>query len=554
MPFPDIPDIPVVRETVYAVDITIAPVDLSPTFVPGFSPAVGAEVAVGGGSVGGDNPAGSLPVYDPPIEEYRQYGETDWTTPAGLPRVFYDGRVDQLRIERTIPLSPSSQSRSTFGAGTIALANVDRALRNLVANYSIDGRNVEIAVGRKSDPRASFTTMFKGLADQWGNSTSTHATIDLRDRWRRLVNDARPLFIGGGGLDGGTELVGKPQPLWLGWRSNVPVVPITSVPFPILMASYRPMESIDYVKVRGKDMTLDGIVTDMFIQTPPAPGHAIVAPMDTTGTALIGLGSEPDGPVTAGGRGLKVGGTYLGKHGAIVNWLWNVLAEIDLSEIDTAALTALDALWDGEVGAWFGTEPANIMSMVDSIMGPINWWGDSILGQLTVGSLDIPSAMDVPGGLLTENEIVSCEMLDWPNGAPWRQVLVAYDTNNFVQTSDVAEATPDWIKYIKEPFQVFPLESVPVRAGRPGAIAPDPIITPYRDANDAAAVAQVLLRMNNGGPNLWQVQTADDRIRYPQGHVLNIRHRSIVDAVRPALVVGTDFVMETRRMTYLMVV
>lgn len=552
MPFPAIADIPFVRDTFYVADVTEAPIDLIPTYSPYTSAAVGTEV-LGDAPLGGDFDAGSLPTYDPAVEANDPFAEVDWTSPETGAAVLYDGRIDEFEVERTIPLNPFSNTRSTFGQGRLVLNNIDQALRDRILNNSIDGRNVAVAVGSKTDARSAFTTMFSGVADTWGSSTAQQVSIDLRDRWRQLINDPRPLFQGSGGIDGGEELIGKPMPLWLGYRSNVFCIPIAEVPFPILMCSYKHMDDITEVRVRGKAMTLDGTVTDIFSESTPAAGHCIVAPLDQTGAALIGLGSEPDGPVTATGTGLSVSGNYLSTHGDLAQWLLTELGGIDLAYIDTAAWDALSAAWPGEIGAWFGTDPIALIQMIDAVLSPLIWWGDDTDGMITCGWIDVPSSLDTPGGQLTEDQIIAVDRIDWPAGVPWKRVRVAYDVNNYIQTSDLAEATIDWLKYVKEPFRVHPQNVAPVLNAHIGAIDPDPIITPYKRVEEAGTVAQILAGLNNGSVDLWRVETSDDRIRYPLGHVLNLTYPSIADTAKPALVIGTAFTSQERRATYLLV-
>ncbi len=551
--FPAIPDIPVARETIYLVDLTVATVDLDPVYVGGQSPVPGVA-AVGRAAVGANAPTGLGAVYDPPVEEVYHFADVDWTTiPTDGPAVFHDGRADQpLEIERTIPLSPYSQTRNTFGVGRLSLVNTDRGLQDLILNHSIDGRRVTVSVGSPNAARNTFQVIFRGLADAWGSATATHATIELRDRWRMLTTDPRPLFTGVGGIDGGQELRGKPKPLWIGRRRNVPLTFITNVPFPIYMASYLPLEALDYVKSKGRDMTFHASVPAMFAASTPPAGRYLVSLEE----GLVGFGSQPDGAVTAGGRGLKVGGTYLSKSGELALWLMQTLCGMDPADIRTAAWNALTARWPWEVGAWFGTETVIGSAMVDAIMRPLHWWGDDQDGLVTCGSLDLPSRLGAPGGRLTRDEILSIDRIDWPAGAPWKRTRVTYDTNDLVQSaSDLAEDIPSsWLSYATEAYRVLPKPNANVRAAHIGAFDGDPVITPYGDVNDANQAGDILARMNQGEVDLWRAETPDDRIRYPVGHVLSLDHPAVsMTGPKPALVAGTGFKADQRRATYLLV-
>lgn len=551
------PDIPVSNDSMYVVDLTVAPVDLSPTLQPALSPAIGVG-AIGVGAVAAPVPAGVLPVYDDPVEEVRHFADVDWTTiPADGAAVFHDGRADQpIEFERTVPLAPSAP-RNTFGIGRMQLLNADQGLRDLALDYSIDGRAVEILVGSPRASRATFQRLFRGVADFWGSATATQLTVELRDRWRKLTTDPRPLFRGTGGGDGPPELRDKPVPLWLGWRSNVPLVFLTNDPFPIYIASGYPMNSIAYVRSRAHDIPIQGTTTDIFAASTPTLGQCLVCPHNLAdGRAYVGFASQPAGAVTAGGRGATVGGVggaYLARMADIARWLLSNLGGIAGEDIDAAAWTALRARWTGEVGAWFGTDPATVLDMMAGIMHAATWWGDDTEGRVTCGTLDTPDRLGTPSGTLSSDEIIEIERVDWPGGAPWRRVQVEYDTNDFVQSTDVAEATPEWLAYIREAGRVYGADNIPVRTAHAGAIDPDPVRTPFRIIYDAAEVQQIVAHLNSGAVDLWRVVTADDRVRFPIGHVLTLDDDQVASVGVPALVVGTAFSAGDARATYLLV-
>lgn len=172
--------------------------------------------------------------YDPAIPGTRTLryssGQGHVTGPAESPAsTFYDPRMKQpALVKRDLFQSGTTQGRSRVGYGDLVLLNGDGALDELI-EYGFDGRAITIREGRPGAAYPSgFSTVLVGTMEQAEFSVS-EVRIKLRDRQFEMQKPLQPTKYAGSnappaGLEGVTDIKGKPKPVLYGSVSNVPAV------------------------------------------------------------------------------------------------------------------------------------------------------------------------------------------------------------------------------------------------------------------------------------------------------------------------------------------
>lgn len=172
-----------------------------------------------------------LTVYDPGIAGtrtlYYSTGAGFVTTPSDTPAntVFSPRISEPINVKRDVFASGATGGASRPSFGELVLINEDGALDALV-DYAFDGRAIVVRVGPKGAAYpGGFTTVFSGTMEQ---PLVTMRTVNIRVRDRQYLLDV-PLqatkYAGDNalpdGLEGVSDLVGKPKPICYGKVLNV---------------------------------------------------------------------------------------------------------------------------------------------------------------------------------------------------------------------------------------------------------------------------------------------------------------------------------------------
>ena len=369
------------------------------------------------------------------------YGED----PASLQ--WYDGRIaGEPTVRRSVIDGQSAQGGLAGGLGglvqcfaEIELVNADGGLDELAKSYALDGRAVRLYLGRPTDKRADFGVVFAGVNARTPLTGSKVATLSLSDGLARLLVPLNSSAYGGtGGLDGDTDLAGKPKPKCWGSALNV-APPLVDNALLIYQVHDGLANAVTMVYDRAVALTAgaDYATQNDLLTVAPAAGQYRVW-KDASGT-YFRLGASPDGTVTADVQGDATGG-YVNTTGDIVNRVLQIVLEA--AEIDAAAIAQLNLDAPAVVGIWRGTDAETVAGVVSQLLVGVGAFGGfNRSGLFTCAVIGIGAAtVDA----FTEEEIGDVEREALPDAIEpivWR-TRVAWQRNNTVQT-DVAAGVDD---------------------------------------------------------------------------------------------------------------
>nr|WP_298685218.1 hypothetical protein [uncultured Dongia sp.] len=362
-------------------------------------------------------------------------GFTTLAVDATLPNRHFAPRVlDPLTIERSLPLNPFSGSRVLLQLGSMALVNGDGGLDGFLRDYPIDGRDVEIKIGRPDFAYADFATLFKGTARSRRASGRRDVGFELRDITWRLEKPAQTnLFLGTGGLNGGPEIKGAPRPFCYGGCLNVTPTLVSASQL-IFQANDGATRRIIAVYDRGLALTYAGDVADI---------TAAVVAAGTYVTQLSGgyfrLGAVPDGKVTCDVEGDASFGTYVDKVADIAFRLISLRGGLDDSNIDPASFDLLRSNQPAPVGIFVGSQTVSVAAVLDVLFAGIGaWWGPNRFDQIDCGRVEAPALR--PKAYFNANQVLDYTWFDLPTSIdpPWYRAQVGYEHNWTPQDSDFA--------------------------------------------------------------------------------------------------------------------
>jgi hypothetical protein len=413
-----------------------------------------------------------------------------------VPDTCFDGAVDSgLRLTRSTPVTPEASRRVTLDLGSFSIINADGDLDSIVRGYSIDGRRVRVLLGLSSYRYDQFTPIFTGRMAQWGNDLSK-VNIVVRDESYRLEKPMQTdIYDGSGGYNGGADLLGKPRPMTFGQVLNVSPPLIDSANL-IFQVHHRTIQSVDAVYDRGATITAGANY---------ATYAALVAAVVSAGTyatcltfGLIRLGSTPSGLITADIKG-DASATYIDTTGAIGKRIIKDFGGLVDTELDLASYVDFEAGLPGTVGWWRGTDPINVNSALDEIMGHCAaWWGAMPDGPIQVGRLTTPSAT-LYTLALDESDQIKLEILDPLNGTfpPRFRQRVGYQKNwTPQQDTDLAGAvTAARRQFLAEGYRLVKSEDLTVQTKFQLAVDPEPLPSLFYNSSDASTLAASLLSL-----------------------------------------------------------
>ncbi len=197
-----------------------------------------------------------LTVYDPTIGSPRvlRYasGEGHITGPAETPAnaTYLPRLVQPAVLRRSMFRDGATFGRSQQSVGEIVLNNADGAL-DALQTYGFDGQEFTVRRGTVSAAYPSgFPAITRGVMETC-EVTRERVTIRVRDQMLALTvpfQDRK--YAGTGGLEGGSDLTGKPRPLTLGVVKNVPAVLVDPAKL-IYQVHDWPIASVDAVYDKG---------------------------------------------------------------------------------------------------------------------------------------------------------------------------------------------------------------------------------------------------------------------------------------------------------------
>lgn len=196
-------------------------------------------------------------------------------------------------------------------------------------------------------------------------------------------------YAGTTGIEGGSDIKGKPKPLVIGRALNVSPVQIDTVDNVFQVSSYGPVQAIQAIYERGASFGASiGNYADY------AALIAADIPEGRWGTChangLFRLGAPPYGVITADVDGLVHGGTWIRKTGQIIKALV-AMAGISSSLVDTNSFNDLDIAVPFNINVVISGQ-IDVLSIAQRLAIACNAQaGINLLGQLFVTRLNTDS-------------------------------------------------------------------------------------------------------------------------------------------------------------------
>lgn len=377
-----------------------------------------------------------------------RYADVDWIgdpADAWQPNVQYDGRVAlPLHAERLAPLYPEESRRVQRQFGAIEFMNSDGALDNIIRSFGVGGRAVRVLFGPYMESYSEFSLIASMVAVGWQAGEDT-VRLELRDLSNILAQPLQAnLYAGTGGVEGTTDIAGKPKPLFFGECDNV--TPTLVDPLNLIYQAHDgAMQAIDAVYDRGGALTLDtsvgtgGDVADYAALVASTVGASKFATCLAEG--FIKLGSSPAGIVTVTGKGDKTGGVYSDTLDVIALRIIMARGGVDSASVDATSFATL-ASFGGPVCLYVSSgETPSGADLVDRLVASVGgWWGSTRGGRIEAGRLKAPETAPVDR-YIDQYDILSIQ----PEPAPvvrWRH-RVGWGRNWTVQTGDLDVTVSD---------------------------------------------------------------------------------------------------------------
>jgi hypothetical protein len=437
-----------------------------------------------------------------------------------------------------------------LGTGQIDLWDGDNALADLDRYGTGDGRALRLRLlpvraRNASDFGSPFTDaalFFSGVATTIRRAAGQRGQIAVSDVMERLTATLQPtLYLGTGGVEGGSDLKGAPKPVALGRVFNVTpvylgVIDLGDGLLHTYQVHWRQVEAIDAVRIRGVAQTLVG--------TAPTVGQAKA--WLTTG--VFQLGATPDGAVTADVRGDAVGG-YVGTTGGVIQRLLTSLGpQFSAAEFDLSAFGFVDGDLPGEIG-WYGTAPGTAAQAAQDIVAGAG----AVLCGNRAGQVRLfdPLARDVAQWALGIGQILDCAPVPLPASVSPHPIAAAVAwRRNWTLLQDVAASTPAADRQRLQAEASGPERVVTARAILRQARQRDLRLPGlYWSQADAAARAQKWADWLDHGPRAFRVLTDRYLGQVECGHIGRLTYPSHgLDAGALCVVLGWRETLIGRRL------
>ncbi|MBN9529674.1 MAG: hypothetical protein J0H82_25940 [Alphaproteobacteria bacterium] len=379
-----------------------------------------------------------------------RFGSPGWTsrptdTPAG--KVFVGRVVNAGNFSLHAFASGRTGGRGDVGSGTITLANADGAL-DALKSYGW-GRRITVRRGLVDGLTmpaypAGWAVVFAGVVEQ-AEVTRDVVRLLIRDRQAEVADlpMSAVKFDGSNvlpaGVEGGADIKGKVKARIYGAAYNfAPRCCNTS--------------RLIYQISQGALQVVSAVYDRAAVVTPGTARASLAALQSNTPTAgtfdwylgsggdgaYIRLGTTPSGEVTVDAT---EGATAADRTAAQV-WKRILLGPGGLSsgDIDAAAVAALDAANDAEIGIWVGEE-TTVGDVLDKVAASVGaFWGITRAGLFTISRFELPTG--TPVTTFTDSDfgadIDRVAGNDVGAGKGVWQVVLNYRVNHTVQTSDLA--------------------------------------------------------------------------------------------------------------------
>jgi hypothetical protein len=426
-------------------------------------------------------------------------------------RTWYDGRLtDAISVDRRI-VGGDSLGGLARVFGQVKLVNADGALDLLTRNYAINGRRVQILIGRPTDARSAFGVVFSGVVDK-AVIALQEATFNLSDGGAKLdVPVNTNTYAGTGGNEGGADLKGKTKPKCFGQVFNISPPLIDSANL-IYQVHDGAISDVPAVYDRGISLAKVG----------GAPGAGQYQVTAAAGT--FKLGATPAGTVTCDALGDASGAGYIDKTGDILLRILSAL--LTSAELEPSSLYQLNGDQPASVGIWTGIDVRTVSAVIDELLAGVGAFGGfARTGTFSVGR--IATATGAPKATFTDEDIVDLQREPLPpvvDPIIWR-ARVGYQKNYTVQQDLAAAVSAARRTFAAAPIRVSKAEDASIRSRHLLAQEYGPTDSLFANQADADTEAVRLFGLWGTLRAPFRVTTRPRGMIRDIGQVVQLKHR-----------------------------
>jgi hypothetical protein len=430
--------------------------------------------------------------------------------------------LQPLQITRSL-LGSDIIGQFTAGTGKLILTNTDGEYDFLIERFAIDGRDIEVKIGREGDSYDDFFTIFKGTASDWSVEEDV-VEIDIVDNAYKLSVPAQPNTYGGaGGVDGTTDLIGKRKPKCYGYVYNIspPLVVPASLIYQVHDGS---VQAISAVYDRGVTLTAG---TDFATYALLAAASISAGQYGTCAAqGYIKLGSSPSGTVTADIQGDNTGG-FVSTTADIVRRVLTASVLDDPDDLYVPSFTAVNSANSSEVGYYISPEDTTtVADVIAHLMRGIGGWGGfRRSGKFEVGVFLTPVGY-APSAHFERIDIFEMKRERLPTSMsppPWR-FRVGWQHNYTTQTDTAGSVSATRKGFLAETDRYAEASDDSIKTDHPFAQDRDPIISYFRDQADAQTEADRLLDLYRSSKALYRFTVGTEPYILDVGDVVNVTY------------------------------
>lgn len=438
-------------------------------------------------------------------------GSAEWaTSPTDIPaNTPFDGRLTTvLSFSRSV-VGDRIGINHTASEGTIAFANPDGAYDDYVDDYAIDGREVIVRIGRKSDSFANHLVIFRGVGVDWFADQDA-VTITVKDKSFLLDVPAQPnVYAGTGGAEGGADLTGKRKPLVHGITIAITPVLVSSTNL-IYQLNDGALDNITSVFDRGVLLTK---ATDRANYAALVAAAVSAGQFDTClAEGFFKLGAAASGVVFATVVAPGAATTSNSRTDLAVADFLSSSAGLSDDNIDRSSFDAVAVANDDPVGHFVGPSDSwSVADVVASLMAGIGGWaGFNRDGRVAIGILTAPSGDPVAYFSRDEGDIIDLNREKLPSGIwppPWRW-RVAWDRNWTTFDDFAGSVSIAFVSRYAQPYTLVTAEDTGILTDHPSAQDPAPVESFFQwSASDTYAEdeADRLLALYSAGYRLYRM-------------------------------------------------
>lgn len=440
-----------------------------------------------------------------------------------VPNQPFRGVLQKLSFTRSILGTDIGQF--TTGTGQLVIANSDAFYDFLPQTYAIDGRAINLYIGRKDGSYDAAFPFARLTAQDWNIDADT-ITIDLVDNSYKLEVPLQPNVYGGtGGADGTADLNGKRKPLCFGNPQNV--TPVFVVPSLLIYQLHDgPLQSIDNIYDEGAALSNAGDVANYV--TLAAASVSAGSYKTCKAQGYFKLGQQAAGQVTADVKGDNSGG-WIVTTADIAKWALLNRTTLTTSNLDTVSFANLNATQPAPIDYFHGPDDnLTVAAFIQTIMSGIGGWGGHKLdGTFEVRIFAAPSGVpvasftrdDMLGGDIQRQALPSAYV---PPPYRWR---VPYQLNWTVQTTNLAgSVSAARVAFLAQANRLAEAVSATIQTDHPFAQDRDPIAAFFSNQSDAQAEANRRINLFQTTRAIYRMMVPRRGLRRDMGDVIQVTH------------------------------